>query len=191
LIAAFGSTTFAAPAKKLEKATFAAGCFWCIQPPFDKMAGVMKTTVGYTGGQEANPTYKDVSNGKTTHAESIEVVFDPAKVTYAQLLDIFWRNIDPTTKDRQFPDWGKQYRTAIFYHGEAQRKAAEESKAALEKSNRFSGPIVTEIVAASTFWPAEAYHQKYYLKSPESYHAYHDHSGRKEFFEEVWGKAGS
>lgn len=175
-------------AHRLEKATFAAGCFWCIQPHFDQTAGVIKTTVGYTGGAEPHPTYHQVSAGKTGHAESIEVTYDPAKVRYEKLLDVFWHNIDPTTKDRQFPDWGKQYRTAIFYHNEAQRKAALASKENWEKDGRFGAPIVTEIVPASPFWPAEDYHQKYYLKSRGPYHQYHDHSGRKEYFDRIWKK---
>jgi peptide-methionine (S)-S-oxide reductase len=170
-----------------QKATFAAGCFWCIQPPFDQTPGVIRTTVGYTGGKEPHPTYHQVGSGSTGHAESIEVVYDPAKVTYEKLLDVFWHNIDPTQKDRQFPDWGHQYRTAIFYHSDAQKRAAAASREKLEKSGRFGAPIVTEIEAASTFWPAEDYHQKYYLKSSEDYHRYHDHSGREEYFHRVWG----
>jgi peptide-methionine (S)-S-oxide reductase len=173
---------------RLEKATFAAGCFWCIQPPFDQTPGVVKTTVGFTGGTEPHPTYHQVSAGKTGHAESIEVFYDPTRVRYSELLDVFWHNIDPTTKDRQFPDWGHQYRTVIFYHSQAQRVAAVASKDRLDKSGRFGAPIVTEIAPASTFWPAEDYHQKYYQKSPESYHQYHDHSGREEYFRRIWGK---
>jgi methionine-S-sulfoxide reductase len=173
---------------KFEKATFAAGCFWCIQPPFDQTPGVVRTTVGYTGGTEPHPTYHQVGSGSTGHAESIEVLYDPAKTSYEKMLDVFWHNIDPTTKDRQFPDWGHQYRTAIFYHNEAQHQAALASKAHWEKDGRFGAPIVTEIVPASAFWPAEDYHQKYYQKSPVSYHAYHDHSGREEFFKRFWGK---
>jgi methionine-S-sulfoxide reductase len=172
----------------LEKATFAAGCFWCIQQPFDKTPGVVSTLVGYTGGTKPNPTYHEVSSGTTGHAESIEVVYDPSKVSYEKLLDVFWHNVDPTTTDQQFPDQGSQYRTAIFYHNEAQRKAAIASKAYWNKDGRFGAPIVTEIVAASTFWPAEDYHQKYYLKSSEAYHGYHDYSGRNEYFQKMWGK---
>ncbi len=171
-----------------EKATFAAGCFWCIQPPFDQTPGVIQTTVGYTGGKEENPTYHQVGSGDTGHAESIEVLYDPAKVSYEKLLDVFWHNIDPTTKDREFPDWGHQYRTAIFFHSKTQAKAAFASKKQLEKENRYGAPIVTEIVAASKFWPAEEYHQKYYIKSPEDYHRYHDHSGRDEYIKKIWGK---
>jgi methionine-S-sulfoxide reductase len=187
--------SFAAPdsprSAHLEKATFAAGCFWCIQPPFDQTPGVVRTIVGYTGGQEPHPSYHQVGAGKTGHAESIEMFYDPSIVTYEKLLDVFWHNIDPTTKDRQFPDWGRQYRTAIFYHNEAQRRAAIDSKERLEKSGRFGAPIVTEIVPASAFWPAEDYHQKYYIKSPESYHQYHDHSGREEYFRRIWGSPSS
>src|SRR5262249_10932393 len=144
--------------------------------------------VGYTGGKEAHPTYHQVSSGSTGHAESIEVLYDPVKVSYDKLLDVFWHNIDPTTQDRQFPDWGHQYRTVIFYHNEAQRAAAVASKERLEKSGRFGAPIVTEVEPAAAFWPAEDYHQKYYLKSPESYHQYHDHSGREEYFRKIWGQ---
>ena len=168
-------------------ATFAAGCFWCIQPPFDQTPGVVKTTVGYTGGTEPHPTYKEVSAGKTGHAESIEVLYDPTRVSYERLLDVFWHNIDPTTRDRQFPDWGHQYRTVIFYHDESQHQLALASKEKWEKSGRFGAPIVTEIQPASAFWPAEDYHQKYYQKSPVSYRLYHDHSGRDEYFRRIWG----
>src|SRR6185369_5434316 len=132
-------------------ATFAGGCFWCMEPPYDKLPGVVATISGYTGGRKPNPTYEEVSSGSTGHAESVTVVYDPKKVTYEKLLDVFWHNIDPTVKDRQFCDGGNQYRTAIFYHDEAQRKAAEASKAALEKSKPFKEPIVTEIVMAGPF----------------------------------------
>jgi len=172
--------------RHLEKATFAAGCFWCIQPPFDQTPGVISTTVGYTGGTEPHPAYHQVGEGKTGHAESIEIVYDPEKVTYEKLLDVFWHNINPTQKDRQFPDWGHQYRSAIFYHNETQKHAAWASRKYWEQDGRFGAPIVTEIVPASTFWPAEDYHQKYYIKSPEDYHRYHDHSGREEYFKKIW-----
>jgi peptide-methionine (S)-S-oxide reductase len=173
---------------RLEKATFAAGCFWCIQPPFDQTPGVIKTTVGYTGGAVTHPSYYQVSAGGTGHAEAIEVVYDPAKASYDQILDVFWHNVDPTTKDQQFPDHGHQYRTAIYYHGEAQHRAAIKSKELLEKSGRFHRPIVTEILPAGEFWPAEDYHQKYYQKSPDAYHQYHDNSGRDGFFKKFWGQ---
>jgi peptide-methionine (S)-S-oxide reductase len=173
---------------RLEKATFAAGCFWCIQPSFDDLPGVVKTTVGYCGGTEPHPSYDQVSSGTTGHAESIEVQYDPAKVSYEKLLEVFWHNIDPTTLDQQFPDSGHQYRTIIFYRNEAQHKAAMKSKETLEKSGRFSKPIVTEIRTVSTFWPAEEYHQKYYCKKPSAYKQYHDLSGRESFFHRIWGK---
>jgi methionine-S-sulfoxide reductase len=177
-----------ATASFADKATFAAGCFWCIQPSFDNLPGVTQTTVGYTGGTVPHPTYEQVGSGKTGHAESIEVVFDPAKTSYEKLLDVFWHNIDPTTTDRQFPDAGTQYRTAIFYHNETQKKAAQASLKHWQKDGRFDGPIVTEIVPASTFWPAEDYHQKYFLKSSENYRRYHDASGREGYFKKIWGK---
>jgi len=172
----------------LEKATFAGGCFWCMQPFFDNTKGVIKTTVGYTGGQEVNPTYEDVSSGTTGHAESIEIVFDPKVVSYEKLLDLYWHNIDPTQVNGQFVDEGTQYRSAIFYHSDEQKRIAEESKKALGASGRFDKPIVTEIVPATTFYPAEEYHQKYYLKSTFRYNMYHDNSGRHEYEEKVWGR---
>lgn len=186
-------TLLAVPAlaAKTETATFAGGCFWCIQPPFDKVKGVLKTTVGYTGGHTKNPTYEEVSSGETGHAESIEVVFDPAKVGYSQLLDVFWASVDPTQTDGQFVDHGTQYRTAIFYHSEAQKRAALASKAKLEREKRFDGPIVTQIVPAGPFYPAEEYHQKFYLKSREHYEMYHDHSGRNEFFDKMRERGGA
>lgn len=175
-------------AGKTEVATFAGGCFWCIQPPFDRVKGVLKTTVGYTGGHTKNPTYEEVSSGETGHAESIEIVFDPSKVSYDRLLDVYWMSVDPTQTDGQFVDHGSQYRTAIFYHSAAQKRAALASKARLEKEKRFDGPIVTQIVPASTFYAAEEYHQKYYLKSRAHYTMYHDLSGRREFFQKTWGR---
>ena len=181
----------AGAAPKLEKATFAGGCFWCMQPPFDKLKGVVSTIVGYTGGQKVNPTYEQVSAGATGHAESIEVTYDPARVSYAELLDVFWRNIDPTARDRQFVDVGNQYRAAVFYHNEEQRTLALESKEKLEKSGKFgSKAIVTEIVPAATFYPAEDYHQKYYQKSGVRYKFYRFNSGRDQFLKKIWGKAG-
>jgi len=181
----------AGAAPKLEKATFAGGCFWCMQPPFDKLKGVVSTIVGYTGGQKVNPTYEQVSAGATGHAESIEVTYDPARVSYAELLDVFWRNIDPTARDRQFVDVGNQYRAAVFYHNEEQRTLALASKEKLEKSGKFgSKAIVTEIVPAATFYPAEDYHQKYYQKSGVRYKFYRFNSGRDQFLKKIWGKAG-
>jgi methionine-S-sulfoxide reductase len=171
----------------LEKATFAGGCFWCMQPPFDKVKGVLSTVVGYTGGTQENPSYEQVSSGRTGHAESIQITYDPAKVSYEQLLDVFWKNIDPTTLNRQFADAGSQYRTAIFYHTEQQRKLAVASKEKLEKSGRFKEPIVTEITPASKFHPAEEYHQSYYKKNSMHYNSYRSASGRDKFLKEVWG----
>ncbi len=178
----------AAPARPLEKATFAGGCFWCMEAPFDKLPGVVSVTVGYTGGRTTSPTYEEVSAGGTGHAESVEIVFDPAKIGYGRLLDVYWRNVDPTTPDRQFCDVGAQYRTAIFYHGEEQKRLAEESKKALEESKRLPGAIVTEIVPAGTFWPAEEYHQHYYKKNPIRYKFYRYNCGRDRRLEELWGR---
>lgn len=174
--------------KKLEKATFAGGCFWCMEPPFENLKGVESVISGYTGGHTKDPKYAEVSSGTTGHAEAVEVHYDPSQITYAELLDVFWRNIDPTTKDRQFVDSGSQYRTAIFYHSEEQRKLAEESKKRLGASGRFNKPIVTEIVPAGTFYPAEEYHQDYYKKSAARYKFYRFNSGRDQFLERIWGK---
>lgn len=172
----------------LEKATFAGGCFWCMEHPFDELPGVISVTSGYTGGQQKNPTYEEVSAGSTGHAEAVQVVFDPKRIDYGKLLDVFWRNIDPTVKDRQFCDIGSQYRSAIFYHGEAQHRLALESKAALDKNKPFPQPIVTEIVAASEFYPAEEYHQHYYKKNPIRYKYYRFSCGRDQRLKELWGK---
>jgi peptide-methionine (S)-S-oxide reductase len=176
-------------AGKLEKADFAGGCFWCMEHPFDALPGVVSVTSGYTGGQKKNPTYKEVSAGGTGHAESVQVVYDPSKITYAKLLDVYWVNIDPTTKDRQFCDRGNQYRSAIFYHTEEQRRAALQSKEALDKSKPFREPIATEIVAAGEFYPAEEYHQHYYKKNPIRYRYYRSGCGRDQRLKELWGKA--
>jgi peptide-methionine (S)-S-oxide reductase len=175
--------------KNLETATFAGGCFWCMEPPFDKLDGVISTTSGYTGGQMKNPTYEEVSSGTTGHAESVQVVFDPAKVSYAKLLDVFWHNIDPLTLNAQFCDHGRQYRTAIFYHSEEQQRQAEASKKALEDSGRFTQPIVTEIVPAGEFHKAEEYHQDYYKKNPIRYKFYRYQCGRDKVLEQRWGKS--
>ncbi len=174
--------------RPLETATFAGGCFWCMESPFDKLDGVVSVTVGYTGGTKQNPTYEEVSAGGTGHAESVEIVFDPKRLDYAKLLDVYWHNVDPTAKDRQFCDTGHQYRSAIFYHGENQRRLAEASKQALEKSKPFPGAIVTEIVAANRFWPAEEYHQHYYKKNPLRYRYYRFGCGRDARLEDLWGK---
>jgi methionine-S-sulfoxide reductase len=184
-----GSKNAVKTSPKLEKATFAGGCFWCMQPPFDRLKGVVATTVGYAGGHKTDPTYEEVSSGTTGHTESIELVFDPAQVTYSELLDLFWRNVDPTTHDRQFVDSGGQYRTAIFFHSEEQRKQAVASKEKMERSGKFGNkPIVTEIVPSSTFYPAEEYHQKYYQKNGVRYKFYRFNSGRDQYLEKTWGK---
>jgi peptide-methionine (S)-S-oxide reductase len=172
---------------KLEKATFAGGCFWCMEAPFDKLPGVVSVTAGYTGGQVKNPTYEEVSAGGTGHAEAVQVVYDPAKIGYDRLLDIFWRNIDPTVKDRQFCDAGNQYRSAIFYHSEEQHARALRSRSVLEKSKPFAAPVVTEIVPAGEFYPAEEYHQHYYKKNPIRYNYYRTSCGRDRRLKELWG----
>jgi len=177
----------AAPAQKLEKATFAGGCFWCMEPPFASLKGVVSTTVGYTGGHDKDPTYEEVSSGITGHTESIEILYDPSLITYSELLDVFWRNIDPTTPNQQFVDVGTQYRSAIFYHNEEQRRLAEESKIKLEKSGKFDRPIVTEIKPAAIFYKAEEYHQKYYQKNPIRYKFYRYNSGRDQYLKKAWG----
>ncbi|ABQ25250.1 peptide-methionine (S)-S-oxide reductase MsrA [Geotalea uraniireducens] len=173
----------------LEKATFAGGCFWCMEAPFDRLEGVTSVTAGYTGGQKKNPTYEEVSAGGTGHAESVQIVYDPARIGYAKLLDVFWRNIDPTVRDRQFCDVGTQYRSAIFYHSPEQKNLAEESKRLLEKTKPFAAPIVTEIVPASEFYPAEDYHQHYYKKNPIRYKFYRQGCGRDRRLKELWGAA--
>ena len=175
----------------LEVAIFAGGCFWCMEPPFDALDGVISTTSGYTGGHKDNPTYHEVSAGGTGHAESVQIVFDPKKVGYEKLLDVYWHNIDPTTLNRQFCDAGNQYRSAIFYMNEEQKRLAEASLAELEKNKPFKGPIVTEITAATKFYPAEDYHQDYYQKNPVRYKFYRYGCGRDARLQELWGdKAG-
>src|SRR5688572_11380997 len=160
------------------KATLAGGCFWCMEPPYDKLPGVVSTTSGYVGGKTPNPTYEQVSAGGTGHAEAVQIVYDPNKITYEKLLEVFWRNIDPTDGSGQFCDKGNQYRSAIFYHNEEQKKIAEQSKAALEKSKPFNGQLVTQIVPATEFYPAEDYHQDYYQKNPIRYKFYRSRCGR-------------
>ena len=171
----------------LDTATFAGGCFWCMEPPYDTLPGVVSTTSGYTGGTVANPTYAQVTAGRTGHAEVVQVVFDPARVSYATLLDVFWRNIDPVTANQQFCDKGSQYRSAVFYHDESQGAAARASKAKLERSGRFDKPIVTEIVPAAPFYAAEDYHQDYYTKNPARYKFYRWSCGRDARLAELWG----
>ena len=171
-------------AGKPERATLAGGCFWCMEPVFDSLEGILSVAVGYTGGHTKNPTYEEVCTGQTGHAEAIQIVYDPSKVSYERILDIFWRNIDPATKNRQFCDVGTQYRTAIFYHTEAQKGEAESSMKKIEQ--RIGGPIYTEIVAASEFYLAENYHQKFYFKNPQRYHAYHAGCGREQRLKQLW-----
>lgn len=171
-----------------EAATFAGGCFWCMEPPFDKLDGVISTTAGYMGGTVENPTYEQVTTGTTGHAEVIQVAYDPEKVSYTELLNVFWRNINPLTLNRQFADVGTQYRTAIFYHNEEQRRAAEASKKEMETVGKFKGEtIVTEISPAGPFYKAEKYHQDYYMKNPLHYKAYHHGSGRGPYLKKLWG----
>ena len=183
---AYAATPSTGPTET-AKATFAGGCFWCMEPPYDKLDGVISTISGYAGGTKKNPTYEEVSAGKTGHTEVVQVTYDPKKITYEKLLDVFWHNVDPLTANRQFCDVGSQYRTAIFYHDETQKRLAEESKKALAK--RFKEPIVTEIVAASEFYPAEDYHQDYYVKNPLRYKYYRYNCGRDQRLEALWGPA--
>ncbi|MDQ6655576.1 MAG: peptide-methionine (S)-S-oxide reductase MsrA [Verrucomicrobiota bacterium] len=190
---AFTSGTPAARAEEpaaagTKTAIFAGGCFWCMQPPFDHANGVTKTVVGYTGGEKSTANYSAVSNHKTQHRESIEVTYDPSKISYDQLLDIFWRNINPTQADGQFADIGLSYQAAIYYANDEEKRAAEASKQKLAQSGKFQKPIATEILPAQPFYPAEDYHQKYYLKNPAEFEAYHVGSGRVSFLEKVWGK---
>jgi peptide-methionine (S)-S-oxide reductase len=168
-------------------ATFAGGCFWCMEGPFDHIPGVVATIVGYTGGKTADPTYPQVSSGQTGHAEAVAVVYDPKKVSYEKLLEVFWVNVDPTTSDRQFCDAGTQYRSEIFYHDEAQRRAAEASRAQVERTKKFKEPIVTKIESAGTFYPAEDYHQDFYIKNPVRYQLYRTGCGRDARLKELWG----
>ena len=171
-----------------QTAIFAGGCFWCIQPAFDKALGVIKTVVGYCGGTEPNPTYQLVSSEKTNYRESIEVTYDPAKISYEQLLDIYWRQIDPTQADGQFTDVGPSYRAAIFYGNAEEKKIAEASKEKLVRSGKFKNRIVTEILPATRFYPAEAYHQKYYQQNMEHFEAFEKGSGRVSFKKKTWGE---
>lgn len=177
----------AASGAPLEKAVFAGGCFWCMEAPFDQLPGVTSVTSGYTGGHKKNPTYKEVSAGGTGHAEAVQITYDPSRISYPSLLAVFWRNIDPTVSDRQFCDVGNQYRAAIFYRGEEQRAAAQRSKDALEKNRPFREPVVTEIVPAAEFYPAEEYHQHYYKKNPLRYSYYRSGCGRDKRLKELWG----
>ena len=174
------------PSAETRTAVFAGGCFWCIQPAFDKAKGVIKTVVGYCGGTEPNPTYERVSSEKTGYRESIQITYDPAKISYDQLLDIYWRQIDPTQADGQFTDIGPSYRAAIFYGNDDEKKIAEASKEKLAHSGKFNKPIVTEILPAMKFYPAEEYHQKYYQQNPEHFEAFEQGSGRESFKKKNW-----
>jgi peptide-methionine (S)-S-oxide reductase len=168
-------------------AIFAGGCFWCMEPPFDALPGVISTTSGYTSGHTVDPTYKEVSAGKTGHTEAVKIVYDPAKVSYSKLLQVFWRNHDPLTANAQFCDRGSQYRAGIYYGSEQEKAQAEASKTELEKSGRFKSKIATEIVAQTTFYPAEDYHQDYYLNNPIRYKIYRGGCGRDSRLRELWG----
>lgn len=168
-----------------DVATFAGGCFWCMEGPFEKLPGVSSVTSGYTGGQKAKPSYEEVSSGTTGHAESVQVIYDPARVSYEKLLEVYWHNVDPLSANGQFCDRGSQYRSAIFYHGEAQRQAAEASRRRVQE--RFHEKVVTQIVPASTFYPAEEYHQDYYKKNPLRYQSYRTGCGRDRRLRELWG----
>jgi len=175
------------PSKEYEIATFAGGCFWCMEPAFDKLDGVINTISGYTGGLEKNPTYKEVSSGKTGHTESLRIEYDARKISYEQLLEVYWHNIDPTTPDRQFCDYGTQYRPEIFYHNEAQKRLAEESLKELKASGKFAH-VAVAITAATAFYAAEDYHQDFYKKNPEHYYRYRKGCRRDARLEELWGK---
>ena len=181
------STGQAAADATLGKAYFAGGCFWCMEEAFEKVEGVLSATSGYMGGRVANPTYEEVSAGRTGHAESVEVVYDPSKVNYQKLLDAFWHNVDPVTPNAQFCDHGSQYRSAIFFQTDEEKRASDSSKHAIEQSKRFTEPIVTQIVPASQFYPAEEYHQDFYKKNPLRYKIYKYNCGRAQRLEALWG----
>jgi len=183
---AFGAAP--APGRPTAHATFAGGCFWCMVHPFDQLPGVISVTSGYTGGGKKSPTYEEVSSGGTGHAESVDVVYDPAKVSYEKLLDVFWHNVDPFAKNFQFCDHGTQYRSGIFYHNDEQKKLAEASKAALQKTKPFKGDIVTEVTSAPEFYRAEEYHQDFYKKNPTRYKIYSTGCGREARLQALWGR---
>ena len=184
-----GGTTGAAAAEPndIKTAVLAGGCFWCIQPAFDKAPGVIKTVVGYCGGTEPNPTYELVTSEKTKYREALQITYDPAKISFGQLLDIYWKQIDPTQRNGQFTDIGPSYQAAIFYDTDDEKKIAEQSKEQLGKSGKFTKAIVTEILPAMKFWPAEDYHQQYYRKNPDHFEAFEVGSGRVSFEKKVWG----
>lgn len=172
---------------EIEKATFAGGCFWCMEPPFKRLDGVVEVVSGYTGGHTKEPSYQEVCEGTTGHLEAIQITYDPSKISYSQLLDVFWQQIDPTDPEGQFVDKGSQYQTAVFYHTPAQKALAEKSRRELENSSRFSQPIVTEIIPFSAFYNAEEYHQEYYKKNPSRYKLYRSNSGRDPYLKKLWG----
>jgi peptide methionine sulfoxide reductase msrA/msrB len=174
--------------KKLMKATFAGGCFWCMQQPFQQVDGVTEVVAGYAGGTKENPSYEEVSSGTTGHLESVQVIYDPEKVPYEKLLEVFWKQIDPTDEEGQFADTGSQYRTAIFYHDDGQRRSAESSRKVLDDSGKFKKSVVTEIRPYTNFYPAEEYHQDYAKKKPREYQLYKTYSGREAFIEKMWGE---
>jgi peptide-methionine (S)-S-oxide reductase len=189
--AAHGHAQTAKPSAQpaTAKATFAGGCFWCMEPPYDKLPGVISTTSGYMGGKTKNPTYESISSGMTGHAEVVQIEYDPSKVSYATLVETFWRNVDPTQRDGQFCDHGSQYRTAIFYHNDEQKRVAEASRAALQKNKPFKGDIVTELAPAPEFYRAEEYHQDFYKKNPTRYKLYRTGCGRDARLQALWGKS--
>jgi peptide methionine sulfoxide reductase msrA/msrB len=170
----------------LEYATFAGGCFWCMEPPFENLDGVHEVIAGYTGGDTKDPSYEEVSSGETGHYEAIQIMYDPERITYEELLEVYWRQIDPTDAGGQFVDRGTQYRTAIFYHNQQQKELAEESRRRLEESGRYDKPIVTEILPYQEFYPAEDYHQDYYRKNQDRYEYYQQNSGREDYLKEKW-----
>lgn len=187
IIYGFSNIVYTKEIPKLETAIFAGGCFWCMEGPFEKLPGVISVISGYTGGKEKNPTYEDVGYGRTGHRESVLITYDPKKIDYSKLLDTYWRQIDPTDPGGQFADRGNQYKTAIYYKNEAQKKLAQEFKDKIGASGKFSSPIVVEILPASEFYPAEEYHQDYYKKNPAHYKQYRKGSGREDYVKEVWG----
>ncbi len=189
LLALINSISYANPEQETAIATFAGGCFWCMEKPFDVLPGVMKTVPGYIGGHTRNPSYEQVSNGTTGHYEAIQILYNSKKISYQQLLEVFWKNIDPTNGEGQFCDKGLQYRSAIFYHDDEQKQLAVDSKQALEQKKRYLGPFKTTIEPAATFYPAEDYHHNYYLKNPLTYKFYRYTCGRDKRLNKIWGKA--
>ncbi len=179
-------STIASAKPKTETATFAGGCFWCMTPPFEKLEGVIKVIAGYTDGFGPNPSYDDY--GDKGYTEGVQIIYDPAKITYSQLMGVFWKQINPTDPEGQFADRGPHYRAGIFYHNKTQKKTAEKSKAELNKSGRYDAPVVIKIKKYENFFPAEEYHQDYYKKNPIHYNLYHKGSGREDYLDKIWGK---